>query len=133
MRRDCCCASARLVLGSSVAVNQIEPSSSSGRNSEPSRVPSASGPTSNAAAVSTTARGRASARSSTGLYHPPPVAEQRHHGQRQDQRTDQRRGHRIGHRREHAAFLALQGEDRDMRGDDDHHREERRPPHFRCR
>ncbi len=70
MRRDCCCASARLVLGSSVAVSQIEPSSSSGRNSEPKRVPSASVPTSSATAVSTTARGRANARSSTGWYQP---------------------------------------------------------------
>ncbi|MNV33137.1 hypothetical protein D3C71_1244970 [compost metagenome] len=70
MRRDWACASARLVLGSSVAVSQIEPSSSSGRNSDPNRVPNASVTTNMATAASTTARGRAIAPSSHGRYQP---------------------------------------------------------------
>ncbi len=36
----------------------------------------------------------------------------------------------VGHRREDAPFMPLQGEDRQMRGDDDRHREHRRAPDF---
>ena len=53
--------------------------------------------------------------------------QQRHQRERQDQRADQGRSHRAGHRREDASLVALQREDRDVRGDDDQHREQRRP------
>ena len=58
------------------------------------------------------------------------IAQQRHQRQRENQRRDQRGRHRIGHRRENAPLVPLQRKDRDVRGDNDQHREERRPPDF---
>ena len=57
-------------------------------------------------------------------------AEQRNQRQRKEQRADQRAGDGPGHRREDAALVPLQREDRDVRGDDDEHREEGGPAHF---
>src|SRR5262249_22142660 len=54
------------------------------------------------------------------------ITEQRNEREREDERADERRGHRHGHRRENSPLVALQGEDRDVRRDDDQHREEGR-------
>ncbi|MNT46378.1 hypothetical protein D3C72_1830160 [compost metagenome] len=59
------------------------------------------------------------------------VAQQRHHRQRDDQRADQRARHGIGHRREDLPLVPLQREDRDVRGDDDDHREHGRTAYLR--
>ncbi len=58
------------------------------------------------------------------------VAQQRHQRQRDDQRADQRTRHGVGHGREDLALVALQRKDRDVRGDDDDHREHGRAAHF---
>ena len=50
-------------------------------------------------------------------------AQERHEREREEQRADKCRGDGIGHGRENAAFVALQGEDRDMGGNDNQHRE----------
>ncbi len=59
------------------------------------------------------------------------VAQQRHQRQREDQGADQRARHRVGHRREDLALVPLQREDRDVRRNDDDHREHGRTAHFR--
>src|SRR5215510_7710525 len=56
------------------------------------------------------------------------ITEQRDERERKDERADERRGHRHGHRRDASPIMALQGEDRDVRRDDDQQREEGRPP-----
>ena len=127
-------------------LTQIEPSLSSGRNSLPSCVAQAPGsPASTATAHGDTVRRRASAPAAaaryTRLQHADQrvflasarfcpaatEAQQRHQRQREQQRADQRRDDRVRHRREDAAFVPLQGEDRNVRDDDDQHREQRRP------
>jgi len=64
------------------------------------------------------------------VFRQPLVAQERHQGQREYQGPDQREGDRVGHRRENPPLVPLQGEDRDVRGDDDDHREQGWPPHF---
>ncbi|MCY1301783.1 hypothetical protein D9M70_514160 [compost metagenome] len=59
------------------------------------------------------------------------VAQQWHQCQRKDQGTDQCPRHRVGHRREDLALVPLQREDRDVRGDDDDHREHGRTAYLR--
>src|SRR5215470_13016777 len=54
------------------------------------------------------------------------ITKQRDEREREDERADEGRGHRHGHRREDSPFMALQSEDRDVRRDDDQHREEGR-------
>src|SRR5215510_659686 len=56
------------------------------------------------------------------------ITEQRDESEREDERANEGRGHRHGHRREDSSLMALQGEDRDVRRDDDQHREEGRSP-----
>ena len=57
-----------------------------------------------------------------------PERQQRNQRQREDQGADERRRDRQRHRLEDPPFVTLQREDRNVRGNDDEHREQRRPP-----
>ena len=78
---------------------------------------------------------RAAARLVSALLRREPEARQhRYEGEREDQRTEQREGERERHWREDALLDALEGEDRQERGDHDRLGEQDRPAHgFRDR
>ena len=59
-----------------------------------------------------------------------PVSQQRHQREREDKRANQRGRHRQGHRLKDAAFMPLQRKNRDVRGNDDEHGEQRGPADF---
>ena len=57
-------------------------------------------------------------------------AQQGHECEGKEQRSDERRSYGPRHRRKDSPFVALQSENRNVRHDDDKHREERGPAHL---
>jgi len=58
------------------------------------------------------------------------IGEPRHHQQREGERPELREAHRIHHRIEQLGFNAMEGEQRQIRRDDDRGRKEDRPRHL---